>query len=317
MTTFNNRVFGAAIVKAVNSNYNADFTGQPRTLPSGQVYATDKALKYTIRHYIKNVYEQENVFFYKRLKDELSLSPYTLYEAYEQMFEQFVKEGDKFDKPNILNNLLRCIDIRIFGATFSAQKSRSEKVSVSIHGPLQINHGVNIWSDNNIYSEQIISPFRNPDEKSADSEASTLGRQSKLEEGHYLHHFSLNPKNLLDVVNKAGEGANNLSEEDINKLKEAMRRGASYYDSASKAGTDNEFLIWVQLTKDSKLVLPNFSQLITMKEEKEVGKVVLDLDKLNGVLNKHSEDIEKVEIYRNDMSVKIDNKPENAKSYDL
>jgi len=108
-----------------------------------------------------------------------------------------------------------------------------------------------------------------------------------------------------------------LTEEDINKLKEAMRRGATYYDSSSKAGTDNEFMIWVQLNENSKLVLPNFSQLIVMKEQKENDKVVLDLTELNTVLNKHSNDIEKVEIYRNDVSVKIENILENAKFYDL
>ena len=48
---FNNRVFGCVVVKSINSNYNADFSGQPRTLPDGTVYATDKALKYAIRNY--------------------------------------------------------------------------------------------------------------------------------------------------------------------------------------------------------------------------------------------------------------------------
>ena len=50
--TFKNRVFGCVVIKSVNSNYNADFSHQPRTLPDGSVYATDKALKYTVRNYI-------------------------------------------------------------------------------------------------------------------------------------------------------------------------------------------------------------------------------------------------------------------------
>ena len=45
MTEFKNRVFGCVVVKAINSNYNADFSGQPRTLPNGKVYATDKGMK--------------------------------------------------------------------------------------------------------------------------------------------------------------------------------------------------------------------------------------------------------------------------------
>ena len=67
MTEFKNRVFGCAIVKAVNANYNADFSGQPRTLPSGIVYATDKAFKYTVKNYLKDVYPKERVFYFKSL----------------------------------------------------------------------------------------------------------------------------------------------------------------------------------------------------------------------------------------------------------
>jgi CRISPR-associated protein Csh2 len=96
-----------------------------------------------------------------------------------------------------------------------------------------------------------------------------------------------------------------------------MRRGATYYDSASKAGTENEFVIWVQLNEKSKLVLPNFSQLIVMKEEKDNGKVVLDLSSLNTILTKHSSEIETVEIYRNDASLKIEKMPEKANVFDL
>jgi len=67
--SFNNRVFGLAIIKAVNSNFNADFTGQPRTLPDGRVYATDKALKYSVRHYLKQQYPDEKILYYKRLNE--------------------------------------------------------------------------------------------------------------------------------------------------------------------------------------------------------------------------------------------------------
>jgi len=145
----------------------------------------------------------------------------------------------------------------------------------------------------------------------------TIGTQSRLQEGHYLHHFSVNPKNLKEIVELAGKDANNLTEEDINKLKEAMRRGATYYDSSSKAGTENEFMIWVQLTETSKLVLPNFSQLIKMADEKKEGKVELDLTELFKKLEKYSSDIEKIEIYRNDASIIIKNKPASASIFDL
>ena len=307
MTKFNNRVFGAAIVKAVNSNYNADFSGQPRTLPNGQVYATDKAFKYTIKNYLKDAYKNEKIFYFKRLNEDFN--PLTLEKTYEKVFPESAG-----GKKAVAKDILSCIDVRLFGATF-AMKATGGNVAISIHGPMQINHGVNIWHENNIFSEQITAPFSSPGDK--DKGMTTIGRQSKLEEGHYLHHFSVNPKNLEEIVKIADEDANDLTEEDINKLKEAMRRGATYYDSAAKAGTENELLIWVQLEENSKLVLSNFTQLISMKEEKQDGKVVLDLAELSSVLKKHSGEIEKIEIYRNDASVIIDNKPENTSIFDL
>ncbi len=313
---FKDRVFGAAIVKAVNSNYNADFSGQPRTLPNGTVYATDKAFKYTIKNYLKDVYPSERIFYFKNLNE--NLNPRSLDETYENIFGEYPSGKDM--KIIVSRNLLRCIDIRLFGATFAG------KTNISIHGPVQVNHGINIWTENNIFSEQITSPFSN---KSNDPEAekgmTTIGRQSKLEEGHYLHHFSVNPNNLEDILSQVKDDENSLfdeevkelTEEDINKLKEAMRKGATYYDSASKAGTENELLIWVQLKENSKLVLPNFSQLIRMKDEKMDGKVVLDLSELSAKLERHKDEIEKIEIYRNDASIIIKNKPDNANIFDL
>lgn len=63
--TFKNRVFGCVVIKSVNSNYNADFSHQPRTLPDGSVYATDKALKYTVRNYIDKIIRKTRYFILK------------------------------------------------------------------------------------------------------------------------------------------------------------------------------------------------------------------------------------------------------------
>lgn len=308
MTNLNNRVFGAALVKAINSNYNADFTGLPRTLPSGIVYATDKAFKYTIKNYIKEVYPQNKVFYFKRLNDDFN--PLTLEDTYFKVFD--VKEAK--DKKIVAKDILSCIDIRLFGATF-AMKGKGGNIALSVHGPVQINHGINIWNENNIFTEQITAPFSSPGEK--DKEMTTIGRQSKLEEGHYLHHFSVNPKNLEEIVKLAGNDAKDLTTEDINILKEAMRRGATYYDSASKAGTENELLIWIELNESSKIVLPNLNNLIKMKPEKQEEKVVLDLTDLSSVLNQFGSEIAKIEIFRNEASLIIENKPEKANIFDL
>lgn len=309
MANFKNRVFGCALVKAINSNYNADFSGQPRTLPNGVVYATDKAFKYAIKNYLKDVYPQEIIFYFKSLNE--NLNPLSLDETYVRHFGDYPKgtgkDKDKVLKSNVARNLLRCLDIRLFGATFAGE------TNISVHGPVQINHGVNIWKENNIFTEQITSPFSNKaNDPEAEKGMTTIGRQSKLEEGHYLHHFSVNPGNLSDIVSLSGEDADTLSDADITKLKEAMRRGVTWYDSASKAGSENEMLIWVELKEDSKVVLPNFSNLIVLESEKENGKYVYDMVLLKEVLDNNKSEIKSIEVYYNKQSVELKNKPDSV-----
>jgi len=309
MAEFKNRVFGCAVVKAVNANYNADFSGQPRTLPSGTVYATDKAFKYTVKNYLKDVYDKEKIFYFKSLNDKLN--PLSLDETYKKHFSDYPKDKNKI-KQKVAKNLLSCIDIRLFGATFAGE------TNISVHGPVQVNHGVNVWKENNIYTEQITSPFANKaNDPEAEKGMTTIGRQAKLEEGHYLHHFTVNPQNLCDIAKMAGNGCQTLSDEDINKLKEAMRRGATWYDSASKAGCENEMLVWVQLKDDSKIVLPNFTNLIDLEDEIKEGKCIYDFSKLKEVLKGVEGEIASVEVFFNKQTCKLLNLPEVTKQNDL
>lgn len=308
---YSKRIFGAAMVKAVNANYNADFSGQPRTLPNGVVYATDKAMKYAVKNFLKENHPTEKVFYFKRFNEDFI--PYSLDDAYTAAFPE---NKDAKDRKIVAKDLLSCIDIRLFGATF-ARKSKTKNVAISVHGPVQITHGVNLWHENNFYLEQIMSPFRNPNETSEDNTATTLGRQSRLHEGHYLHHFSVNPKNLEEVVSLAGKDAKELSSDDIVKLKEALQKGVTYYDSAAKAGCENELLIWVTLKENSKLVLPNFTQLMKMNKEKVDGKVQLDLSELKAVIDRNNSDIESVEIYLNKASIAVTNEPLKAAIKDI
>lgn len=284
-TPFTQRVFGCAIIKSINSNYNADFSHQPRTLPDGTVYATDKALKYTVRHYFKTFFPEEKLFYFRSLSKDMQ--PRTLDETYEHLFDAIPKQAKKEELRKIVaKNLLNCLDVRLFGGTFAGA------TNLSLHGPLQITHGVNRYVEGIIYSEQIMSPFRNPGEKQADSTMTTLGTQSKLKEGHYVHHFSVNPHNLNDLATLSG--GQNVLNSDIEKLKEALSKGATLYDSAAKAGTENELLLWVQLKPGSSLVLPSFVEKISVAEDR-----VIDLSEVSAILGRPgvADQIEKIEIF--------------------
>jgi CRISPR-associated protein Csh2 len=295
--SFKNRVYGCAIIKAKNANYNADFTHQPRTLPDGTLYATDKVLKYSIRNYIKQFAQSEHVFFTKTFKEDLKVRD--IKQRYEQLFSD-----DESDKKVVLKNLLDCIDVRLFGATYA-----SKKANISIHGPVQIEHGVNKFAPAESYSEQIMSPFSTSEGK---SDASTLGSQAKVTEAHYVHSFSVNPYTLQTQYELAGDGHKELSENDIQILKDALCRGVTAYSSTAKAGTENECLLWITLKEDSTKMVPSLTDLLSISDDG-----VIDLQKVSDLLEVISDDVDSVELYANTSFVQIDNIPEGVKVHPL
>ncbi len=308
MSSFNNRVFGCVVIKAINSNYNADFSHQPRTLPDGTVYATDKVLKYSIRNFLKKAYPEAKVFYFKSLSDEMQ--PRTLDETYENLFGKYVdvkgKDAESQLRKAVLNNLLSCLDVRLFGGTYAG------KTNLSIHGPVQITHAIDQYKKGEIYSEQIMSPFRNPGDKNADSTMTTLGSQSKLSEGHYVHGFSVNPQNITDQVALSHGTA--LQNEDIQKLKVGLTRGVSFYDSAAKSGSENELMLWVQLKEGSLIVLPSFVELVKVNTDKSI-----DLTGIAEILNRPhiASQVEKIEIVYDQTATKVLGVPQNAIVSDL
>ncbi|MFM9949678.1 MAG: type I CRISPR-associated protein Cas7 [Saprospiraceae bacterium] len=301
---FKNRVFGCVIVKSINSNFNADFTHQPRTLPDGTVYATDKALKYSVRNYLKKVHSSDKIFYFKSFSEEMQ--PRTLDETYENYFGKYPetsgKDKDAQLRKSVAKNLLTCTDVRLFGGTYAG------KTNLSFHGPVQVTHGVNRYPDNTIFSEQISSPFRNPGENNKESTQTTLGSQSKLKEGHYVFHFSINPHNLDDLVGLSD--GTPLQDSDIVKVKEGLSRGVTLYDSAAKSGSENELMLWVQLKEGSMLVLPSFVELVSVDKESRT----IDLSKIAELLDRDNviAAIDKIEVYYDPTVTKVTGIPAGA-----
>jgi len=111
-------------------------------------------------------------------------------------------------------------------------------------------------------------------------------------EGHYVHHFSINPSNLKSHAenlqsNKKIENESDvlLTDEDINIFKEAISKGVTYFDSSSKAGTENELLLWIELPEGSKKVIPNLTEYISITRENDI--TIIDLTKVNTLLDKY------------------------------
>jgi CRISPR-associated protein Csh2 len=289
-TEFKNRVYGCIVVKAINANYNADFSGLPRRLKSdGSFYATDKSFKWLVRNYIKKNYINENVLFTKHFHNKIETND--LKKSYNKIFpkdelkkiEKSTKEKDN-NKDGVFKNLTQCIDVRLFGATFTPDGKEVSGNNISIHGIVQINHATDLYKKGRVYTDEILAPF------------TAIGSMSKATEAHYIHNFSVNPQNLLSWKETV-EDIKTLSNSDINILKNAFNNSATFYDSHSKAGVENELSIYVTLNKDSKLTLPSFSQFIKFKKEKDEENDSFDITKLIDYLDKYEKEIDSIEIY--------------------
>lgn len=277
------KVYGMALIKAENSNYNADFDGLPRTLPDGTLYATDKSLKFLIR--TQMIAMGHKVFTYQSRNDKGNFR--TLAERYEQ-FHGKAKPED------VLTNVLSYIDVRLFGLTLAI-----EKVSRSIYGALQISHGVNVYPDASIYSEQIGSPYASSSGKTQ----KTLGMSSRVDEAHYAHSFSVNPNNSYDLYDSVGDDG--VTEADKEALKEAMKVCATHYTSSTKTGVENECLIWIDMAEGSNKIIPSIANMVSFS--KEGGKSVLDVGILSDFVSRNAEHIKGVSIYYDKFNTEIRN----------
>ncbi len=281
---FKNRVYGCVVVKAINANYNADFSGLPRRLKSdGSFYATDKSFKWLVRNYIKKNYSDEKVLFTKHFHNKIETDD--LKTSYETLFDVKLKDNadvKKSNKDEVFTHLTECIDVRLFGATFTPDGAKGN--NISIHGNVQINHATDLYKKGRVYTYEILAPF------------TAIGSMSKATEAHYIHNFSVNPQNLSSWKDTVSD-IKLLSNNDIAILKNAFNNSATFYDSHSKAGVENELSIYVTLNENSTLTLPSFAQFITFKKGKDNENNSFDISTLINYLAKYENEIETIELY--------------------
>lgn len=291
---FTNFGFGVYILKSQNSLFNADFAHEPRQLPdeNGTFYATDKSVKYCVRKYIHDVKGEKNVFYWRRNKDNGAMD---LGENYNYVFN---KSPEKKNRTDALQNLLSCWDVRVFGGTFPEKET-----NISITGTTQLTYGINISEENQKYSNQILSPFRNSSEKKKqeNQQKTTIGTESKALESHLAFDYIINPKT----------NENALTTEDVRWFKEGLCKGVSYVNSASKVGTESEFLLYIEDGKNC--TLPLLKKLI--KFNLKDGKTELDLKSITEILERFG--ITHVEMYYEPELVSVINFPKESHHHSI
>jgi CRISPR-associated protein Csh2 len=271
------------VVRAKNANFNAGFDGNPRTLPDGNIFATDKALKYCIREYMAT-FGNEKIFVRRnrRLKENGKNGKVLSYETLEENYlTKLEKKEVPKDAEEILVDLKSFIDIRLFGIVFSAVKDQN----ISLTGPVQISYGVNKLNSSNIYPVQILSTYKNSNEKSKDANQTTIGEETRVDEVFYVYNISVNSEN----AKKTG-----MTNEDLTKLKSALLKSVDPITSCTKYGCESVALIWLNNTKN--FILNNLDDFLELtKKDDEIVK--MNLEKLKENLEQYGfNDVIKIEF---------------------
>ena len=151
----NKRVYGILGISSIMANWNADFSGYPKTTSDGTTFGSDKALKYPMKKMWEN--QGKPVIYIKSLclkadkKGEAVLIPRSLKERYEYVFG--IKEESK-DNKEILKNLFQAVDVKNFGATFAESGS-----NISITGAVQIGQGFNKYEGTDPQEHRVVSSW--------------------------------------------------------------------------------------------------------------------------------------------------------------
>lgn len=282
---------GIFVTETVMGNPNGAFVdNSPRNI-DGNVFTTDKCIKYNIRNYIhsnyENIEENENmVFFYPRLQKDAK--PYeSKFLTRDQVFNEYFNK--KFE--DVLEN---AVDVKMFGGTFSLKGTDPKQ----IYGPIQISYGLDI-NDAQIKKLQIGAPFANKE-----GSQKTIGTESVVDDAIITYDIIINPNNYPEL----------LSENNLKLFKESLWYGTNSRKTTSKK-TDAKVLILIKF-KNEKDTIKSFNigelkETISIKNKNERlnhGKIVFDTTNLIKKLETYEEYIDSIDIYgdKNEVDIQLD-----------
>ena len=258
---------GIVVVNAKNASFNAGFDGLPRRLPTGRIFATDKALKYCIREYLS----KEETVFVQRTKEFHEVKNEVVVQRYLTLRENYCKKCGKESIPKderaIIDDLKQFIDIRLFGVVFAVDSN------ISMTGPCQINYGINRFEGSNIFSSEILSPYRNPNDKSKDAQQTTIGEESRADDVYYVYDICLN-------MNSAEKQGIEIAGDDIEKLKNALKHSVGEVTSTTMFGCETVSMLWFE-NKDDR-IFNNLNSLVDIYESDD--EVIVDYAKITKLM---------------------------------
>ena len=294
--SMNKRIYGIIGIVSKMANWNADFSGFPKTTSEGQIFASDKALKYPMKKmwsdmglpilYLKSLRFSSNV--------DGMLIPRSLTEKYEQLFNTPDLKAVTNIK-EVITNLFSITDVKQFGATFTESGK-----NISITGAVQ---------------QQILSPFRDASKDGKKTEGveamnSTIGSKIISDEAHYFYPFNINPNAYREFVELGvTEG---YTEEDYQLFKQVAISSVTSFATNSKMGCDNEFTLFVET--EPTVYLPSLVPNVRFKKGYDGEKNVIEVH-LGNVADKQG--IKNIEIYYNVDTTIIETDAQNVKYFNI
>lgn len=287
----NNRVYGIIGIKAVMANWNADFTGKPKSTANGDYFGSDKALKYPM----KRMWDDDGykVMYLKSYKSvDGKLAPKMLEERYNQFFGKLEKTTPSDE---VLKNLFSAVDVLNFGATFAVGDQ-----NLSITGAVQIGQGFNKYPGMNVHVQDILSPFQ--DSTDPNAKQSTLGTKTVADRASYFYGFSVNPEHYNPYKAFLGQDFA-YSKEAYDLFKSAALTSATAYSTNSKYGCENEFALFIECKDGAKLYLPDLAQYVIYSADGNSARI--DASKVCELIAPFKDSIASAEAYYNPASTEV------------
>ncbi len=287
-TQIENTYQGLFVTETVLGNPNGSFVNnEPRNI-DGRVFTTDKCIKYNIRNYIYQNYEDlesmKNVVFFYPRKSENAEDHQASYMTKTNVYKKY------FDSK--FNRLLdACIDARLFGGTFSFKGGQER----AIYGPVQLSYGLDLIGAD-IKSLKVGTPFASDEGKQK-----TTGVNRVVDHAVIAYDITVNPKTSPGL----------LLENDFDIFKKGIVYGTNTRKSTSKS-TDAKALVIIRFKKGKSLNVGEMKHLIEVKSPKITNpegissELILDFSKVQDKLQRFKDEIDEIEIFL-DNHAKIQN----------
>lgn len=310
MTKMNQRVIGLIGVVSRMANWNADFTGLPKTTSDGNIFGSDKALKYSIKRlWVEQGKKVLYIRSYKlgKSKEGEKMQPRDLPERYQHIFGEDVSK----DSVTVLKQLFDCVDVINFGATFAV-----EGQNLGLTGAVQIGQGFNKYADTNVEVQDILSPFRNSNDKSEGNDATSIGKKTTVNEAHYIYPFTVNPNHYDSYIGLPGlDDFQGYTKEAYAAFKDGALIGATALNTNSKAGCENAFSLFIVFKENAISYLPNLDPYVQLY--KEGGKTIYDLTTIAPIVAGLQDQIEKIELYVNHYAADVRFEVDGMQRYNI